>query len=657
MTQAQVAPYGSWKSPITSNLIVSETIGVGQIAFDGEDVYWIEGRPAEAGRSVIVRRTPEGKTIDVTPPPFNVRTRVNEYGGGAFCVADGTIYFSNFADQRLYRQTPGAESQPLTPEGSFCYADGIIDRKQRRLYVVREDHTTGDREPVNTLVSINLEDGDDIRVLVSGNDFYSSPRLSPDGSQLAWLTWNHPNLPWDGTELWVAKITADGSLAESQRVAGGVDESIFQPEWSPDGILHFVSDRSGWWNLYRWQSRSSLTSLKKGEKEVEPLCEMEAEFGLPQWVFGMSTYAFESEERIICTYTQRGIWHLASLDTETGLEQIETDYTEISSLKASGGRVGFIAGSPTKFSSIIQMDMATRQIEVLQRSSQLEIDSGYLSVPQPIEFPTENGLTAHGFFYPPQNRDYTAPDGELPPLVVKSHGGPTAATSSQLNLRIQYWTSRGFASLDVNYGGSTGYGRAYHQRLDGQWGIVDVDDCVNGARYLAQQGLVDGNRMAIAGGSAGGYTTLCALTFRDVFKAGASYYGVSDLEALVRDTHKFESRYLDRLIGPYPQRQDIYQERSPIYFTENLSCPVIFFQGLEDKVVPPNQAEMMLEALRAKGLPVAYVPFEGEQHGFRRSENIKRAIDGEFYFYSRVFRFELADPVEPVAIANLDPEA
>ncbi|MBD1898972.1 S9 family peptidase [Trichocoleus sp. DQ-A3] len=653
MIQAQVAPYGSWKSPITSDLIVSETIGVGQIAFDGEDIYWIEGRPAEAGRSVIVRRTPDGKTIDVTPPPFNVRTRVNEYGGGAFCVADGTVYFSNFADQRLYRQTPGAESQPLTPEGSFCYADGIIDRKQRRLYVVREDHTTGDREPVNTLVSINLEDGDDIRVLVSGNDFYSSPRLSPDGSQLAWLTWNHPNLPWDGTELWVAKITADGSLSESQRVAGGVDESIFQPEWSPDGILHFVSDRSGWWNLYRWQSRSSLIPLEKGEKEIKPLCEMEAEFGLPQWIFGMSTYAFESEERIICTYTQQGIWHLASLDTETGLEQIETDYTEISSLKASAGRVGFIAGSPTKFSSIIQMDLATRQIEVLQRSSKLEIDAGYLSVPQPIEFPTENGLTAHAFFYPPQNRDYTAPDGELPPLVVKSHGGPTAATSSQLNLRIQYWTSRGFAYLDVNYGGSTGYGRAYHQRLDGQWGIVDVDDCVNGARYLAQQGLVDGNRMAIAGGSAGGYTTLCALTFRDVFKAGASYYGVSDLEALVRDTHKFESRYLDRLIGPYPERQDIYQERSPIYFTENLSCPVIFFQGLEDKVVPPNQAEMMLEALRAKGLPVAYVPFEGEQHGFRRSENIKRAIDGEFYFYSRVFRFELADPVEPVAIANL----
>jgi dipeptidyl aminopeptidase/acylaminoacyl peptidase len=658
MTQAQVAPYGSWKSPITSDLIVSETIGVGQIALDGEDIYWIEGRPAEAGRSVIVRRTPEGKTIDVTPPPFNVRTRVNEYGGGAFCVADGTVYFSNFADQRLYRQTPGSEPQPLTPEGSFCYADGIIDRKQQRLYVVREDHTTGDREPVNTLVSINVEDGADIRVLVSGNDFYSSPRLSPDGSQMAWLTWNHPNLPWDGTELWVAQIKADGSLGESQRVAGGVDESIFQPEWSRDGILHFVSDRSGWWNLYRWQSRSPLTPLEKGGKEVEPLCEMEAEFGLPQWIFGMSTYAFESEERIICTYTQQGIWHLASLDTETGkLEKIETDYTEISSLKASAGRVAFIAGSPTKFSSIIQMDMATRQIEVLQRSSKLEIDAGYLSVPQPIEFPTENGLTAHAFFYPPQNRDYTAPDGELPPLVVKSHGGPTAATSSQLNLRIQYWTSRGFAYLDVNYGGSTGYGRAYHQRLDGQWGIVDVDDCVNGARYLAQQGLVDGNRMAIAGGSAGGYTTLCALTFRDVFKAGASYYGVSDLEALVRDTHKFEARYLDRLIGPYPERQDIYQERSPIHFTENLSCPVIFFQGLEDKVVPPNQAEMMVEALRAKGLPVAYVPFEGEQHGFRRSENIKRAIDGEFYFYSRVFRFELADPVEPVAIANLDPES
>ena len=649
MTQ-QVTPYGSWKSPITSDLMVSETIGLGQIAIDGEDVYWIEGRPAEAGRTVIVRRTPDGQTIDIAPPPFNVRTRVNEYGGGAYCVADGIVYFSNFADQRLYRLIPGSQPQPLTPEAKMSYADAIIDRQRNRLYAVREDHTGEGQEAVNTLVSINLENGEDVRVLVSGNDFYSSPRLKPDGSQLAWLTWNHPNMPWDGTELWVAQINPDGSLGKSQLVAGGADESIFQPEWSPDGILHFVSDRSGWWNLYK----KAPPVEGEGLGLTEPLCEMEAEFGLPQWIFGMSTYAFESANRIICTYTQQGIWHLASLDTTTGkLQQIETSYTEITSLKAVAGRVAFIAGSPTEFSSIVQLDLTTELSSVLRRSSKLDIDAGYLSIAQPIEFPTENGLTAYGFYYPPQNHDFMAPEGELPPLVVKSHGGPTAATSSQLNLRIQYWTSRGFAYLDVNYGGSTGYGRAYHQRLDGLWGVVDVDDCVNGAKYLSEKGLVDENRMAIAGGSAGGYTTLCALTFRDVFKAGASYYGVSDLEALLRDTHKFESRYFDRLIGPYPERQDIYYERSPIHFTDKLSCPIIFFQGLEDKVVPPNQAEMMVDVLRSKGLPVAYVSFEGEQHGFRRAENIKRVIDGEFYFYSRVFGFELAHPVEPIAIANL----
>jgi dipeptidyl aminopeptidase/acylaminoacyl peptidase len=643
MTQPQIAPYGSWKSPITSDLIVSETIGLGPVNLDGEDIYWIEMRPKEGGRNVLVRRTKDGKTSDITPSPFNVRTRVHEYGGGSFIVVNGTIYFSNFADQRLYRQTLDSEPQPLTSDAEFRYADSVIDQERDRIICVREDHTGGTHEPENTLVSINLKNGEDVQILAKGADFYSSPRLSPDKSHLAWLTWNHPNLPWDGTELWVAEFKTDGSLAEPQRVAGGVDESIFQPEWSPDGILYFVSDRTGWWNFYRW--RGGI---------IESLCEMEAEFGLPQWVFGMSTYGFESAERLICTYTQNGLWYLASLDTATKqLQPIETPYTEISSLKTAAGRVVFSGASPTESTSIVEIDLSTGQTQVLRRSSEMKIDAGYISIPQSIEFPTENGLTAYAFFYPPQNRDYTAPDGEKPPVLVKSHGGPTSATSTQMNLRIQYWTSRGFAFLDVNYGGSTGYGRKYHQRLDGQWGIVDVDDCVNGARYLAERGLVDGNRMAIAGGSAGGYTTLCALTFRDVFKAGASYYGVSDLEALAKDTHKFEARYLDRLIGPYPERQDIYKERSPIHFTDKLSCPVIFFQGLEDKVVPPNQAEMMVEALKAKGLPVAYVPFEGEQHGFRRAENIKRAIDGEFYFYSQVFGFELAEPLETVAIDNL----
>jgi dipeptidyl aminopeptidase/acylaminoacyl peptidase len=643
MATPQVAPYGSWKSPITSDLIVAETVGLGQIALDGEDVYWVEMRPTEGGRNVIVRRTPDGRTADVTPAPFNARTRVHEYGGGAFIVNEGIIYFAHFADQRLYCQAPDAIPQPFTPAAALRYADGVVDYRRSRLICVREDHTTPEREAINTLVSLDLKSGGNGQILVSGNDFYSSPRLSPDGSRLAWLTWNHPHMPWDGTELWVSEIRADGSLGRAGRVAGGGAESIFQPQWSPDGVLYFISDRTGWWNLYRWR-----------EGDAEPVYETAADFGRAQWVFGMSTYAFAAAGRIICSYTEQGTWSLASLDPATHkLEPIETPYTEIWDVRATSGHVVFGAGSPSEPASIVRLDLATRQLEVLRRSSTIAIDTGYLSIPRAIEFPTEHGLTAHAFFYAPHNRDYSAPPGERPPLLVKSHGGPTSATSTALNLGIQYWTSRGIAVLDVNYGGSTGYGRAYRQRLNGQWGVVDVDDCVNGARYLVGRGEVGGGRLAITGGSAGGYTTLCALTFRDLFKAGASYYGICNLEALARDTHKFESRYEHSLVGPYPEQRDLYRRRSPIHFTDRLSCPLILFQGLEDRVVPPNQAELMVAALRAKGLPVAYVPFAGEQHGFRRAENIKRALDGELYFYARVFGFVLADPVEPVPIENL----
>jgi dipeptidyl aminopeptidase/acylaminoacyl peptidase len=644
----QTAPYGSWKSPITADLIASESIRLGQVAVDGKDIYWLEGRPAEEGRNVIVRRTPDGQASDVTPPPFNVRSRVHEYGGGAFLVADGTVYFSNFADQRLYCTSEGKEPQPITPEAVLRYADGVFDRKRKRarrsgrIICVREDHTKADREAVNAIAGVDLESGES-HVLVSGHDFYAAPRLGPDGTRLAWLAWNHPNMPWDGTELWVGEMKPDGSLTHAACVAGSAGESIFQPEWSPDGTLHFVSDRTGWWNLYRLR-----------DERIESLIEMEAEFGLPQWVFGMRTYAFESAQRIICAYTRQGTWQLASLDTETReLAKIETPYTSISEVHATTGRAIFHAGSPSEPTSIVQLDLATGQIEVLRRTSQVEIDPGYLSAPQAVEFPTENALTAHAFFYLPQNRDYAAPPDELPPLLVFGHGGPTGTTSSTFRLGVQYWTSRGFAVLDVNYGGSTGYGRAYRRRLEGQWGVVDVDDCANGARYLVERGEVDGDRLIIRGGSAGGYTTLCALTFRDVFKAGASYYGVGDLETLAKETHKFESRYLDRLVGPYPEERELYAARSPINFTNRLSCPVIFFQGLEDQVVPPNQAEVMVDALRKKGVPVAYLPFEGEQHGFRRAENIKRSMDAELYFYSRIFDFEPAEAAEPVKIENL----
>jgi len=640
MSERGVAPYGSWRSPISSEVIVRGVVGLAEVVIDGRDVYWLESRPGEGGRNVVVRQTPDGRTEDVTPQPFNARTRVHEYGGGGFTVDRGTIYFSNFADQRIYRRPPGGEPAPLTPETGRRYADMVVDLGRSRLIAVREDHAG--HEPVNEIVGVDFESGEE-RVLVSGNDFYSSPRLSPDGRRLAWLTWHHPDMPWDATELLVCDLGADGLPENVERVAGGQDESIFQPEWSPQGTLHFVSDRTGWWNLYR-------------EGRVEPLCERGAEFGSPQWVFGMSTYAFVSPGRIVCSYTERGSSHLAILDTESGeLGPLETPYSTIAYVRADEptGNVFFLGSSPTEAACIVRLDPSNGLDEVLRRSGDLEIDPGYLSVPGPVEFPTENGQTAHAFFYPPNNWDYTAPDGELPPLLVMSHGGPTSASTTALDPGIQYWTSRGIAVLDVNYGGSTGYGREYRRRLEGAWGIVDVDDCANGAVYLAERGLVDGDRLMITGGSAGGYTTLCALAFRDTFAAGASHFGISDVEALARETHKFESRYLDRLIGPYPGRADLYLERSPIHSAGRLSCPVIFFQGLEDEVVPKEQAEKMFAALRDKGLPVSYVPFEGEQHGFRRAENIKRALDGELYFYARIFGFGLADPVEPVPIENL----
>jgi dipeptidyl aminopeptidase/acylaminoacyl peptidase len=640
---AKIAPYGSWKSPITADLVAGADVGLEQIRLDGDDTYWIERRALEGGRKTIVRRSAHGQVMDVTPLSFNSRTRVHEYGGGDYAVSKGTIVFANFADQRLYiMRKAGLAPRPLTPVGDLRYADGVIDGGRNLLFCVREDHTA-QGEAINTVVSLDLKQGGAGNVLVSGNDFYSSPRLSRDGARLAWLTWNHPNMPWDGTELWFGELDEDGSLKNKVPAAGGANESIFQPEWSPDGALYFVSDRSGWWNLYRWQ-----------RNKVEPVCPMEAEFGEPQWVFGGSLYAFESAERIICSYSREGRCYLGRIDIgRRAMEPVEIPYSAISRVQAAEGRVVFIAASPTERTAIVAWDPDTSGYQVLGRSGESTVDFGYLAVPRSIEFPTTGGLTAHGIFYAPTNCDFAAPADERPPLLVMSHGGPTSATSTSLRYAIQYWTSRGIAVLDVNYGGSSGYGREYRDRLKGRWGIVDVDDCVNGVRFLVERGEADGSRVAIRGGSAGGYTTLCALTFRDTFKAGASHYGISDLEALARDTHKFESRYLDSLIGPYPARRDLYVERSPIHFTERLACPMIIFQGLEDKVVPPNQAEKMVEAVRSKGLPVAYLTFEGEQHGFRKAENIKRVLEAELYFYAKVFGFELADPVEPVRIDNL----
>lgn len=635
-----IAPYGSWKSPITADRLAQGSVGLGQIALDGGDIYWSESRPAEGGRQVIVRYR-DGAAQDMTPAGFSARTRAHEYGGGAFTVADGVIYFSNDSDQRLYRQSDGVAPAAITPAGKRRYADIVVDRRHRRLIGVCEDHGAGG-EPVNTLVSIDLAAPHEIRTLAAGNDFYASPRLSPDGARLAWLSWNHPDMPWDGSELWLAEIAAAGAPDNPRRIAGGRDESIFQPAFAPDGTLYFVSDRSGWWNLYRWS-----------DGRVEALAPMPAEFGLPQWVFGMSTYAFWSVRQMACAFQSEGRWHTAVLDVDRQrLDRIETLFTDVSSLAARAGKVVFIGAAPTLAPAIVQWDPARGTPEILRRSMFDEPDAAYLSVPQALEYPTADGTTAHAFYYPPKNPDFTGPAGAKPPLLVLSHGGPTAATSSALNLRIQFWTSRGFAVLDVNYRGSTGYGRNYRRQLEGRWGVADVEDCIAGARYLVARGLADEKRLAIRGGSAGGFTTLCALTFHQVFRAGAVYYGVSDLETLATDTHKFEARYLDRLIGPYPEYRERYKERSPIHHVDRMLCPVIFFQGLEDKVVPPEQTEKMVTALRARGVPVAYVPLAGEAHGFRSAENIRRTVEAELYFYSRLFGFTPADAVAPVALEN-----
>ncbi len=656
--QTQIAPFGAWQSPITSAALVAESVGLDQPVIAGDMVYWIENRAREQGRSVLVRCDASGTKVDLTPPSLSVRSRVHEYGGAAMLIDGDTVYFSNHADQQLYRQTGTARPQAVTQIAQLRFADAIIDHRHHRLICVREDHRDTTREAINTIAAIDLTTGVQ-SVLLSGHDFYATPRLSPDGKSFSWLNWDHPNMPWDGTTLWCADVNDDGTLHDARHIAGANDDPIFQPSWSPDGVLHFVSERSGWWNLYRLVGN-----------EVQALCPMAAEFGRPLWNLGMSTYGFDDAGGIVCSYAMNGSWHLARLDPATqSLTDIATPFRKISDVRVAGQTVLFIGGAPDHADAVVKLDLRTSALSILRRAISLEVDAAFLSTPQVIDFPTTgereaNALShasphasshafSHAFYYAPANRDYRAPADQLPPLLVFNHGGPTSSASTTLNLMIQFWTSRGFAVVDVNYGGSTGYGRAYRQRLVGNWGIVDVEDAIRAASYLVARGLVDKDRLAIRGGSAGGYTALAALTFHDVFKAGASYYGVSDLETLARDCHKFESRYLDSLVGPYPERKDIYQARSPIHFTDRLTSPLILFQGMQDKVVPPAQAQLMFDAVCAKGLPVAYIKFEQEAHGFRRAENIRCALESELYFYGKIFGFTPADTMVPVPIFNL----
>jgi len=639
---ATTSPYGAWTSPYTSESLVSGVVRLGTPLSAAGSIWWTESRPTEAGRTVIVRRSPDGSTTDVTPAPFNARTRVHEYGGGAAVfAADGTVYASNFTDQKIHRIAPGATPEPLTHADGMRYADADLDPGRNRLVCVREDHTGGG-EAVNTVVAVDLASGDET-VVAEGHDFFAAPRMSPDGRWLCWLAWDHPNMPWDGCVLYIAEVDTLGAVSPPIAIAGGREESITQPTWAPDGTLYFTSDRSGYWNIHR---------LRDGE--VSAVHRTDAEFGAPAWVFGMTTFAVLDASRLAAVYVDKGNWRLVTIDTRTGrMTEVPTPYTVLEEVAAHRGRVLAVAQSATVSETVVLIDPDSGAVEIVKRDSDTEVDERYISVAQPVEFPTEDGLTAYGYYYPPVNPDHAAPDGELPPLVVWSHGGPTGMTVPAYNPHLQYWTSRGFAVLDVDYGGSAGYGRAYRQRLAGRWGIVDVDDCCNGARYLAGKGMVDPGRLAIRGGSAGGYTTLSALTFRDVFAAGASLFGVGDLAGLATETHKFESRYLDSLVGPYPRDRAVYEERSPVHHVDRLNCPIIFFQGLDDKVVAPNQAERMVEALNAKGVPVAYLPFEGEGHGFRRADTIKRSNEAELYFYSRIFGFTPAGDIAPVDVANL----
>ena len=647
---ATTAPYGSWASPITTDLVASEGgVSFAYLDISEEGVYWTESRPQESGRSALVFRPHGGEPTDVVPSEFNVRTRVHEYGGGAWFRHGRVAFCSSFDDSRLYRiEEPGAEPRPITPEPSephaLRYADGRVFAGGRLIVCVREFH--GEGEPVNELVVLPADGSSEPKVIATGRDFYAAPRPSPDGSSLAWLAWDHPHMPFEGTDLCVADLASDGSLSNGRRVAGSEQESIFQPEWSSDGLLYFVSDRTGWSNLY-----------VERDGEVHALTSEEAELGYPQWVFDLSRYAFLADGRIACIFTRAAIDSLELFDPESGnLELLDLPYTTYSSpsLQSHGTRLVFPASTPIDAAAVIELDLDSGDRKILRRSTEVKLDERYISVAQPVDFPGADGLNSHGFYYAPANSDFSGPDDELPPLVVFVHGGPTAHVSPSLDLQVQLFTSRGIAVVDLNYGGSTGYGREYQDRLRGRWGEIDVEDSAAAARYLGDRGDIDLARVQITGGSAGGYTTLMALAVRDEFASGVSYYGVADLVTFHEDTHKFESHYDEYLVGPWPDAIDLYRDRSPVVHADSISDPLLLLQGLDDKVVPPSQAEVIVDALKRRGIPYAYIAFAGEGHGFRKAENIKRASEAHLSFLAQVSGFAPADEIEPIEIEKPD---
>ncbi|MDH5710938.1 MAG: prolyl oligopeptidase family serine peptidase [Gammaproteobacteria bacterium] len=640
MTIRDSLPFGSWPSPITIQLVTADSVQLDELRLHQTGIYWIERRPDEQGRCAIVRHS-AGQNFDLIHYPYSARSRVHEYGGGAYCVTNNGIYFVNDADQNIYF-CAGSETPVAITRTSHCrYADIQYDHANNKLICIREYICPDGSEPANHLISIDLILKTE-SLLHHGHDFYASPRLSPDGTRLSWLSWDHPDMPWDKSSLYIASISPAHQLDDIKKIQHPETDqaSFFQPGWSPDNQLYFVSDLSGWWNLYRYT-----------DDQVIAICPRQLEFGLPQWVFAQSSYAFIDKNNILCAPIDRGIAQLASLDLSTGeLTSLNLKWNSYASIQTSAVQSCFIAASAQSFPEIINLQ--SDRLETVKQSCDIQLDTDYYSYASPIKFRSRHQDDVYAIYYAPVSKDFQAPAGEKPPLIVLCHGGPTAMTDPSLDMRKQFWTSRGFALLDVNYSGSTGYGRAYRERLNGNWGLRDAEDCCDAALHLVRQGLVDPERLIIKGSSAGGYTVLCALTFHDTFSAGASYYGIGELESLLVDTHKFESRYLDRLIGAYPEFKDLYQQRSPINHVDQLSCPVIFFQGTEDRVVPKEQAEKMFTALKNKGIPVAYVPFQGEQHGFRKAETIQYALDAEYAFYVKIFAMPITLDID-LQIENL----
>ena len=625
-----VAPYGSWPSPLAASSLVAGSVSLRDLHVDGEDAVWVEGRPEEAGRHAVVRRHGERREpVDVLPSAWSARSTVHEYGGGALAVHRGTLFFVNEADQRIWRLDPGHAPVALTPEPeldrSIRFGDLDVDAAGRRLVCVRERHRCSG-EVVDDVVMVPTSGGRPT-VVASGRDFYAAPRFGP-GGRLAWLCWDQPNMPWDGAELWTVA---------AGRVAGGPDESISQPRWAPDGRLAWCSDRTGWWNLYL---------------EGEAVLAEEAEFSGADWVLGQSTYGFLGDGRMAAVRTDPDGQRLVVVDVVARTSQVlALPFNAFPALRARRSEIVAVAASPVDAPAVVGLDPATGDMRILRRSRPpLENGAELVSVARPVTYPTAGGLQAHALLYPPGNPGWQAPDGERPPLVVTAHGGPTGQASPAFDVGIQFWTTRGFAVADVDYRGSTGYGRAFRRSLDGAWGVADVEDCVAAAAHVAGQGLVDGARMVIRGRSAGGLTVLGALGTSNVFAAGATHYGVTDLSTLVADTHKFEARYLDRLVGPWPDARERYEARSPARAAGRIAAPVILFHGTEDRVVPPSQAEAMAQALRASGVPCALVLFPGEGHGFRRAESVVRAIEAELWFYSRVLGFTPSDEIEAVPV-------